>query len=413
MLIGNGWFNPILQYEAYYNFASNYSTQLHQGGNTYGIHYNASIDNYVYNNMYGAHNCLDQLLDCNAHPYATNASDGTGNNICNAADNFCYAQVEYPYDTVFGRDEYDIRYLTPSPFPYAFYVDYLNSEDVQAAIGAFTNFSESSSVTSTAFGSTGDDAREIGVTAAVEYLIDHNVTFVMYFGDADYNCNWFGGEAFSKTLSNVAAYTNGSAGFVNISTSDAIVHGQVKSAGKFSFVRIYESGHEVPFYQPLVSLEMVNRTINGLDIATGQTILTSSYITKGPVDTTFNNTGSTVTFDILPLNATYNVTTNQPNPPYNVTAAAAASRRLLTRYDRALLDAEKINSRINKRMREARDVDVSKWKAHERDVMPLHYGRDAEGRRKTGRFALFADGAKGRKHSHGHHETRRRAEPRR
>lgn len=32
-------------------------------------------------------------------------------------------------------------------------------------------------------------------------------------------------------------------GYTNISTSDGIVHGQVKQSGPFSFVRIYESGH--------------------------------------------------------------------------------------------------------------------------------------------------------------------------
>jgi hypothetical protein len=54
----------------------------------------------------------------------------------------------------------------------------------------------------------------------------------------------------------VAAAGFDDAGFVNISTTDNIVHGQVKQAGKFSFVRIYESGHEVPFYQPLAALSI-------------------------------------------------------------------------------------------------------------------------------------------------------------
>lgn len=127
------------------------------------------------------------LVDCNSYAYATNSSDGEGNHVCSAADSWCLNQVENPFDVVFGRDEYDVRYLMPDPFPYAFYVDYLNTPDVQAAIGAYTNFSESSDITGNAFGATGDDAREIGVTAAVEYLLDHNVTVVLYFGDADYN----------------------------------------------------------------------------------------------------------------------------------------------------------------------------------------------------------------------------------
>ena len=33
---------------------------------------------------------------------------------------------------------------------------------------------------------------------------------------------------------------------------------------------VYESGHEVPFYQPVVALEMFERAIKGLDVATGE-----------------------------------------------------------------------------------------------------------------------------------------------
>jgi carboxypeptidase C (cathepsin A) len=50
--------------------------------------------------------------------------------------------------------------------------------------------------------------------------------------------------------------------YTNLSTSDNVVHGQVNQAGNFSIVRIYESGHEVPFYQPLASLEIFGRAIN-------------------------------------------------------------------------------------------------------------------------------------------------------
>lgn len=35
-----------------------------------------------------------------------------------------------------------------------------------------------------------------------------------------------------------------SAGYVDISTSDSVVHGQVKQSGAFSFVRIYDAGRK-------------------------------------------------------------------------------------------------------------------------------------------------------------------------
>lgn len=294
--------------------------------------------------MYGAHNCLDQLLDCNSYTYATNTSDGDGNQVCAAADVYCYNQIEYPFDIVFGRDEYDIRYLTPDPFPPTFYVDYLNTPEVQSAIGAYTNFSEGSGITSAAFAATGDDARIIGVTEAVEYLLDHNVSVTLYFGDADYVCNWYGGEAFSYTLSNVPLYTDGTAGFVNITTPDDIVHGEVKTAGIFSFVRIYQSGHEVPFYKPKVALEMLNRSLAGLDIATGLEKVTSNYTTDGEPESTYVNGNGTVMFDVVPRNATYNIGTNLPNPPYDASSGSnggGSGEGVVSRLDRVVRDRER------------------------------------------------------------------------
>ena len=183
--------------------------------------------------MYGKGNCYDETIDC-----YTNGSPET----CSAADNFCYQQVEYILDLVLNRDEYDVRYVYPDPFPPEYYVDYLNTAKVQEAIGAYVNYTESSSGVSTAFGATGDDDREIGTVEAVRRILKSNVTMIMYTGDADYHCNWLGGQAVAHEI-NAPGFSE--AGFANISTSDGKVHGQVKQAGNYAFARIYESGHEV------------------------------------------------------------------------------------------------------------------------------------------------------------------------
>lgn len=169
VLIGNGWFDPLIQYQAYYNFSV-------YPGNTYDYDpYNASVKAEWYNNLYGAGNCVDQTRQC----YATGRND-----ICSTADNFCASKVENMYDIYSGRDEYDMRELTPDPFPYSFYVDYLNSPKVQAAIGAYQNFSESSQTVGNSFSSTGDDDRESGTIQHVRNLLKAGVQVVMYFGDA-------------------------------------------------------------------------------------------------------------------------------------------------------------------------------------------------------------------------------------
>ena len=305
VLIGNGWYDPLLQYQAYYNFTVS-------PGNTYDyLPFNKSVENLMYNNLYGPGNCIDGIKYC-----ASTGSD----EICMTADSFCANEVENVYDIYAGRDEYDFRELTPDPFPYGFYVDYLNTASVQEAIGAYVNYSESNQAVYLAFTATGDDGRKLQTVADMLKLIEANLTVIMYTGDADYNCNWFGGEAVSKEI---GAPGFKKAGYTNITTSDGIVHGQVKQAGKFAFLRVYESGHEVPFYQPVLALEMFERAIGGYDIATGKTKVGKSYLTKGTAESTYREGNSTIQFSVLNTTYTYNTTTNAPN---NITSHTRTKR---------------------------------------------------------------------------------------
>jgi carboxypeptidase C (cathepsin A) len=297
VLIGNGWYDPIIQYQAYYNFTV-------FPGNTYDYSpFNKSVQQQLYNNLYGKGNCIDGLTYC--------AESGI-NEICSYYDNFCFLEVENIYDVVLNRDEYDMRELMPDPFPYNFYVDYLNTPHVQQAIGAFVNFSDSNTAVGNAFGTTGDDGRKLQTVADMLKLIEANLTVIMYTGDADYNCNWLGGEVVANEI---GAPGFKKAGYTNITTSDGVVHGQVKQAGKFAFARIYESGHEVPFYQPVVSLEMFERAIKGLDIATGKEVVHAGYLTKGTPKSTYREGNATIQFKVVGTDRTYNTTTNKPNPP--------------------------------------------------------------------------------------------------
>ena len=101
-------------------------------------------------------------------------------------------------------------------------------------------------------------------------------------------CNWMGGEATSMATEYVNATVFRSSLYQNL-TFGLEAFGQVRQAGKFSFVRVYNAGHEVPYYQPALSQEVWHRAIFGKDIATG-------------LDDTTPETGTTVngTFESLP-----------------------------------------------------------------------------------------------------------------
>ncbi|OJD29552.1 carboxypeptidase d [Diplodia corticola] len=316
VLIGNGWFDPLTQYQAYYNFSIS-------PGHTYDYQpFNSTIADLWYNNLYGPGNCYDQTAAC----YASGRND-----VCAAADTFCYQEVENLYDIYSGRDEYDFRELTPDPFPYSFYVAYLNDPAIQHAIGAAVNFSESNAAVSTAFASTGDDDRPVHSLDHVRALLDAGVSVTLYFGDADYNCNWLGGSAVADAI---AATGYEAAGFVDLQTSDGVAHGQVRQAGAFAFVRIYESGHEVPFYQPLAALEMFERALARRDLATGEVVVDGGYVTVGPRESTYREGNATVQMEVLPEDATYNTTLNAPDPIVNGTEVeddSASGKRLAKR----------------------------------------------------------------------------------
>ena len=223
LLIGNGWFDPVVQYPSYFNFTVS-------PGNTYDyLSLSADQAAAMYNNLYGGGNCVDRLKNCAA----------TGDNqACIDADTFCATKTKAVIATdPVKRDLYDLREMNPDPFPYKFFIEYLNLPIVQSAIGAFTNFSIINPSVNIAFRKTGDGGREDGTVAGLQKLVQRGVTVVLYAGDADVICNWFGVEVIAEA---VQAPGFDKAGYVNITTSDNVVHGQVKQSGGFSFARIYE-----------------------------------------------------------------------------------------------------------------------------------------------------------------------------
>jgi carboxypeptidase C (cathepsin A) len=60
--------------------------------------------------------------------------------------------------------------------------------------------------------------------------------------------NWFGGEAISLAVDYTHKKEFSNAGYAAM-VVDGTEYGEVRQYGNFSFARIYESGHEIPYYQ--------------------------------------------------------------------------------------------------------------------------------------------------------------------
>lgn len=169
------------------------------------------------------------------------------------------------------------------------FADYLNIPKVQNGIGVDLNYSTllANDEVYFAFQQTGDFVFPNFIDD-LEMILNSSVRVSLIYGDADYICNWFGGQAVS-----VAANHKGAAKFRKAGYTPMIVngveYGETREYGNFSFTRVYEAGHEVPFYQPIASLALFNRTINMFDIATGTKKITANYVTNGTAKATHTN----------------------------------------------------------------------------------------------------------------------------
>jgi carboxypeptidase C (cathepsin A) len=285
--IVNGLIDQRIQMPYYPKFANN---------NTYGIQ---AIDLTTMLNdlsdLRSPGGCDDLIATCRS---VMDSADPNGygdvplvNDACKAAQSKC-APIQNSYLSS-GRSLYDIRQQAPSPFPSNAYMEYLNSHPVQAAIGAQVNYTDSSDAVFNAFISTGDINRDDPLPA-LSSLLKMNVRVALLYGDADYICNWMGGEAVAAALaSSIESYSTNypATGYAEIVVNSSYVGGVVRQYGNLTFARIYDAGHQVPAYQPETAFTIFTRIIKGTSIATGEEVDQSSFKTLGPFQSLKNNKG--------------------------------------------------------------------------------------------------------------------------
>ncbi|KAK3113621.1 hypothetical protein LTR53_008922 [Teratosphaeriaceae sp. CCFEE 6253] len=271
--IGNGIIDELIQAPYYPEFTQH---------NSYGIQLvNESIYNFMKVAYYIDGGCRDQVLEC----AEADVSTDEGKLICSQATNFCRGFVEEPYYSYGGRGVYDIRHPYDDPTPPTYFIDYLNTAAVQDALGVNINYTaDSSRLVGQGFSYTGDFVYDFFIKD-LEMILDAGVRVALYYGDADYICNWLGGEAVSLQI-NYTHATEFRESLYAPYTVDGVEYGEVRQYGNFSFLRMYESGHEVPYYQPAASLEFFRRVLGNLIISDGSEAVTPTYSSPGIANAT-------------------------------------------------------------------------------------------------------------------------------
>ncbi|KAJ5392332.1 Peptidase S10 serine carboxypeptidase [Penicillium cosmopolitanum] len=249
--------------------------------NTYGI---KAVNETVYNYMKFANEmpngCQDMIQNCKS----TNRTSLTDYAICTEAGNMCRDNVEGPYYVFSGRGTYDIRHPSQDPTPPSYYEKYLAKDSVMNALGVDLNYTSSNSEIYYAFQQTGDFVWP-NFIEDLEDILSRPVRVALIYGDADYICNWFGGEAVSLATNYTHSKQFRAAGYAPFLV-DGKEYGETREYGNFSFTRVYEAGHEVPYYQPEASLQLFNRTLNGWELPKGEKKVKPDFGSSGPKSAT-------------------------------------------------------------------------------------------------------------------------------
>lgn len=258
--IVNGCLDIKTQMPFYPGFAAN---------NTYGIQvYNQSVYSAA---MAAWPKCEALITTCQTlaaemDPLNTGTSNET-NTACSSAFGYCYQSMWTPYQLT-GRNQFDITNMALSPFPPKYAAGYLNSAEVQKALGVPLNFTGYSDVVNEVFTKTGDFVLGRNLAVLGE-LLDRGVKVALMYGDRDFQCNWLGGEAISLAIASEITPDFQEAKYAEIQTNESYTGGMVRQFGNLSFSRVFSAGHEVPWYQPETAYEIFQRVMFDKDVATG------------------------------------------------------------------------------------------------------------------------------------------------
>ncbi|KAI9730445.1 MAG: hypothetical protein M1818_008140 [Claussenomyces sp. TS43310] len=223
--INNGWYDAELQEKAYVDFSYNntYKSLISKSD------YESYLDTY-------SNDCLPALQTC--------ASSGS-NSDCENADNSCYQDIEGPLSETADFDVYDIREPSNDPYPPATYSSYLAKASVTKAIGAKATYTECPDAPYNKFATTGDNSRSF--LSELSAVVKSGVQTLIWAGDADWICNWFGGQAAAEAI-NFSGQPTFKAAALAPYNVNGTQGGTFKTQDNLSFLRVFGAGHEVPYY---------------------------------------------------------------------------------------------------------------------------------------------------------------------
>lgn len=249
VLIGNGLTDPLRQYEYYQPMACG------KGG-----HPSVLSDEECDAMLENEPRCLNLIKSC----YESESVWS-----CVPAAIYCNNQAFGPYQKT-GLNVYDIRSKCESGAPgglcyrgLGYIDDFLNQDYVKEALGAEVDNYESCNMDINRNFLFAGDWMKPYHTRVIELLDKYDLPVIIYAGDKDFICNWLGNHGWSDYLEYSKKDKFSKEKLHKYITLDGEYAGEVKNYDKFTFLRLFNGGHMVPYDQPEASLDFFNRWLSG------------------------------------------------------------------------------------------------------------------------------------------------------
>ncbi|EWM30035.1 serine carboxypeptidase [Nannochloropsis gaditana] len=219
--IGNGLTDPEIQYAYYPQMSYN---------NSYGIQ---AVDEETFNDMQDAvPTCLHLIHRCQ--------HNGGEDFACSVAQVYCNAAIESKYVET-GLNVYDIRIPCEVPglcYDFSRVETFLQNPEVLCALGVSPKAGEWQSCNMEVNKDFRADFMK-NMQDKLVPLVDSGVAVLIYAGDADFICNWYGNEAWTRALEWTGQDEFLVAEDMPWKLSDGVEAGMVRTAKGFTFLRVY------------------------------------------------------------------------------------------------------------------------------------------------------------------------------